>query len=44
MYTNNEYPAENVTWIFSSFLVWFENETKSNGNPIIYLANAMEIP
>ena len=24
--------------------VWFENETKSDGNPIIFLANALEIP
>ena len=41
-------PVKNVTRIFScpfeGSLVWFENETKSDGNPIIFLANAMEIP
>ena len=44
-----EYPLKTVTlYIFScpfdGSLVWFENETKSDGNPIIYLANAIEIP
>ena len=29
---------------FDGSLVWFEKETKSDGNPIIFLANAMEIP
>ena len=42
------YPVNNVTGIFSCIfdgrLVWFENETKSDGNPIIFWANAMEIP
>ena len=43
------YPVKNVTlYIFSCHfdgsLVWFENETKSDGNPIIFSANAMEIP
>ena len=42
-------PVKNVTGIsschFDGSLVWFENETKSQtGNPIIFLANAMEIP
>ena len=41
-------PVKNVIWIFSCLfdgsLVWFENETKSDGNPIIFLANASEIP
>ena len=42
-------PVKNVTWIFSclfekSSSVWFENETKSNGNRIMFLGNAMEIP
>ena len=41
-------PVKKVTWIFSCLfdgsLVWFENETKSDGKPIIFLANAMEIP
>ena len=40
-------PVKNVTRIFSCLfdgsLVWFENETKSDGNPIIFLANAMQI-
>ena len=39
-------PLKNVTRIFScpfdSYLV--ENETKSDGNPVIFLANAMKIP
>ena len=30
--------------LFEDSLVWFENETKSDGNPVIFLANAMEIP
>jgi len=43
------FPVKNVTlYIFSCLfggsLVWFENETKSDGNLIIFLANAMEIP
>ena len=42
------YPVKNVTRIFSCLfdgsLVWFENEIKSDGNPVIFLANAMEIP
>ena len=40
-------PVKNVTPIFSRYfdgsLVWFENETKSDGNPIILLANSMEM-
>ena len=40
------YPVKNVTRIFprpfDGSLV--ENETKSDGNPIIFVANAMEIP
>ena len=43
----NEDPVKNVTGIFSCHidgsLVWFENENKSGGNPIIFLANAMKI-
>jgi len=45
IFLNN--PVKNVKRIFLSFdgsLVWFKNETKSDGNPIIFLANAMEIP
>ena len=40
------YPVKNVTQIFSCFFdgILVENETKSDGNPIIFLANAMEIP
>ena len=41
------YPVKNVTRIFSCLsdgsLVWFENDTKSDRNPIIFLANPMEI-
>ena len=35
-------PVKNVTGIFCCILV--ENETKSDGNPSIFLVNAMEIP
>ena len=42
------FPVKIVTGIFSCLfdgsLVWFENETKSDGNLIIFLANDMEIP
>ena len=48
MYIIDVSPVKNVTGIFSCLfdgsLVWFENETKSDGNPIIFLANAMENP
>ena len=41
-------PVKNVTGIFSCHidgsLVWFENYPKSDGNPIIFLVNALEIP
>ena len=39
-------PLKNVTWIFSCLFDGnlVENETKSDGNPIIFLATAMEIP
>ena len=44
----HNFPLKNVTWIFSCLfaisLVWFGNETKSDENPIILLANVMEIP
>ena len=40
------YPVKNVTrilsYLFDGSLV--ENDIKSDGNPIIFLANAMEIP
>ena len=40
--------SKNVTRIFSCLvdgsLVGFKNEAESDGNPIIFLANAMEIP
>ena len=43
---NIDSPVKNVIWIlscvFDGSLV--ENETKYDGNPIIFLANAMEIP
>ena len=43
---NKRLPVKNVTGIFScrfeGSLV--ENETKSDGNVIIFLANVMEIP
>ena len=29
--------------LFDGSLVWFENETKSDENPISFLVNAMEI-
>ena len=37
---------QNVTRIFSSLFdgVLVENETESDGNPIIFLANAVKIP
>ena len=42
------YPAKNVTEIcsclFDGSLVWFENETKSDGNSVIFLANLIKIP
>ena len=42
------HPVKNTIGIFSCLfdgsLVWFENEIKSGGNPIIFLVNAMEIP
>ena len=40
------YPVKNVTWIFSLLFdgSLVENDTKSDGNPIMFLANAMEIP
>ena len=43
------YPVKNVTLyisscLFDGSLVWFENDPKSDENPIIFLANAMEIP
>ena len=38
----NENPVKNVTRIFDGSLI--ENEPKSDGNPIIFLANAMKIP
>jgi len=41
-------PVKNVTWIFSCLFagswVWFENETKYDGNPVVFIANAVEIP
>ena len=42
-------PVKNVTlYIFScpfdGSLVGFENDIKSDGNPTIFLANAMDIP
>ena len=41
-------PVKNVTGIFSCLfdgsLVGFENETKSDGNHIIFLANVTEVP
>ena len=43
---NRKYPVKNVTRIFSYLFngSLVENETKSDGNPIIFLANAMKIP
>ena len=39
-------PLKNVTrmlsCLFDGSLVWFGNETKSDGNPIIFLAIAMK--
>ena len=40
-------PVKNVTLYISSCLFAFsliENETKSDGNPIIFFANALELP
>ena len=39
-------PYKNMTWIFSRLFdgSLVENDIKSNGNPIIFFANAMEIP
>ena len=39
-------PVKHVTGIFSCLFdgSGVENETKSDGNPIIFLVNAMEIP
>ena len=39
-------PYKNATWIFSCLFDdhWIKNDTKSDGNPIIFFANAMEIP
>ena len=41
-----EYPVKNVTRIFSCLFngSLVKNETQSDGNPIIFLANVMEIP
>ena len=43
------YPVKNVTLyifscLFAGSLVWFENDTESDENLIIFLANAMAIP
>ena len=40
------YPVKNVTWMFSCLFYGslVKNETKSDGNPIISLENAVEIP
>ena len=45
-FTILNYPVKNVTWISSCLSddSLLENKTKSDGNPIIFLANAMEIP
>ena len=42
----NVIPVKNMTGIFSRLFdgSLLENDTKSDGNPIIFLANAMEIP
>ena len=42
----DEYPVKNATRIFSCLFDGrlVENETKSDGNPGIFLANAPEIP
>ena len=43
---NCSLPVKNMTWIFSCRIdgSLVENEAKSDGNLIIFLANAMEIP
>ena len=43
---NDKTPVKNVTGIFSCLFKGslVENNTKSDGNPIIFVANAMEIP
>ena len=43
---DNDSPVKNVTRILSSLFDGgsVENETEFDGNPIIFLANAMEIP
>jgi len=45
---NDIHPVKNVIRIFSCLfdgsLLWFENETKSDENPIIFFKNASEIP
>ena len=40
------YPVKNVTRTFSRLFdgSLVKNDTKSDGNPIIFLVNAMEIP
>jgi len=45
-FKSNNNPLKNVTWIFSWLFdgILAENETKSDGNPIISLASAMEVP
>ena len=42
---NNDHPIKNVTWSFSCLFdgSLVENDTKSDGNPVIFLANAVEI-
>jgi len=48
MIIHNPYPVKSVTRIFSCLydgsLVGFKNETKSDGNSIIFLVKAMENP